>query len=135
MQIGKLLKSRWANYLSTLASGRSIELLDLNQSLQNQFLFRPDQAKELGFVDESMPFNEFIDYLASIGAPAKEGKDGFRKIKLVDYLDRSDSQSLDKDLFTDGTSKIKVIYVEGTIVDGLGDDGLSVGGGEIASRL
>ncbi len=135
MQIGKLLKSRWANYLSTLATGRSIELFDLNQSLQKQFLFRPEQAKELGFVDESMPFDEFIDYLASVGAPAEEGKEGFRKIKLLDYLDRSDVQSFDKNIFTDGTSKIKVIYVEGTIVDGFGDNGLSVGGGEIASRL
>ena len=32
-------------------------------------------------------------------------------------------------------AQIAVVYVEGAIVDGMGDDGISVGGGEIAKRI
>lgn len=135
MQIRKLLKARWSDYLSSIAHGRSIDFLELNQSLENQFLFRPKQAVELGLVDQELPFDEMLDYLAEIGAPADEEEDGFRKIKLLDYLDRPDSSTHGIDDLPDGNSKIVLIYVEGTIVDGWGDDGLSVGGGEIAARL
>ena len=35
----------------------------------------------------------------------------------------------------DDDPKIAVVYVEGAIVDGWGDDGVSVGGDEIARRI
>ena len=35
----------------------------------------------------------------------------------------------------EGTPKVQVVYVEGSIVDGWGDDGNMVGGHEIASHV
>ena len=43
-------------------------------------------------------------------------------------------QNADLSLAEAGGDKIAIVYVEGAIVDGWGDDGTSVGGDEIASR-
>lgn len=134
MQISRLLKTRWTDYLSCIADGRAIDVLELEQSLQSQFLFQPKQAIELGLVDESLPYDEMIDYLCEAGASA-EDDDGFRNIDLIDYLDRIPSKSPEANGFMEGTPKIKIIYVEGTIVDGWVDNGVSVGGKKIAARL
>lgn len=134
MQISRLLKTRWTDYLSCIADGRAIDVLELEQSLQSQFLFQPKQAIELGLVDESLPYDEMIDYLCEAGASA-EDDDGFRNIDLIDYLDRIPSKSPEANGFMEGTPKIKIIYVEGTIVDGWADNGVSVGGKKIAARL
>ena len=134
MQISRLLKTRWTDYLSCIADGRAIDVLELEQTLQSQFLFQPKQAIELGLVDESLPYDEMIDYLCEAGASA-EDDDGFRNIDLIDYLDRIPSKSPEANGFMEGTPKIKIIYVEGTIVDGWVDNGVSVGGKKIAARL
>ena len=134
MQISRLLKARWTDYLSCIADGRAIDVLELEQTLQSQFLFQPKQAIELGLVDESLPYDEMIDYLCEAGASA-EDDDGFRNIDLIDYLDRIPSKSPEANGFMEGTPKIKIIYVEGTIVDGWADNGVSVGGKKIAARL
>ena len=55
-------------------------------------------------------------------------KKGVSEIEFIDYLDRPESsQALNEDLEED-VEKVAVIYVEGTIIDGWGDDGEVVGG-------
>ena len=53
MQISRLLDLRWGSYLSSIIENRSlsVDLVDLNQSLEENYLFEPVQATEWGLVD------------------------------------------------------------------------------------
>ena len=75
-----------------------------------------------------------MDKLIEKGVEDEESSE-FAKIKLIDYVDRKNSLS-DLDSANDSdVSKVAILYIEGTIVDGWGDDGMSVGGDEIAKRI
>ena len=63
----------------------------------------------------------------------KEEENTFAQIGLGDYLERLRPNSLKE--VEDGEKKIALVYVEGAITDGWGDNGVSVGGDEIARRI
>ena len=63
----------------------------------------------------------------------EEEENTFAQIGLGDYLERLRPNSLAE--VEDGERKIALVYVEGAITDGWGDNGESVGGDEIARRI
>ena len=134
VQITRLLELRWQDYLETVCKNRKIQKAVLTQKLDEGFLLNPDKCIEIGLVDFAIPYADVLDKLIVKGVEDEESSE-FAKIKLIDYVDRKNSLS-DLDSANDSDfSKVAVLYIEGTIVDGWGDDGMSVGGDEIAKRI
>ena len=131
-QIQNLLNRRWKHYLQTVSTLRSMRLGDLNQTLAEKFIWKPKEAFEQGFVDRVDDFGGVIDRLIELGAEEEE-ENTFAQIGLGDYLERLRPNSLAE--VEDGEKKIALVYVEGAITDGWGDNGESVGGDEIARRI
>lgn len=126
MQIRRLLDLRWTHYLQTVSTLREIDFNELNHTLSRDFFLQPSQARELGLVDSLSTYGEVIDRMSELGEEDEE--EGFVRIGLMDYIGRE--KRLDRK-----TPKVAVLYVEGTIVDGWVDDGMSVGGSKIAARI
>ena len=136
MQISRLLDLRWSSYLSSIIENRSlsVDLVDFNQSLEENYLFEPVQATEWGLVDRVSPRDQMFDLLETRGTLNSDSGE-YRKVSLLDYLDRPKSPSVMEEKKNNGVPKVAVLYVEGTITDGWNDDGFSVGGNEIADRI
>ena len=83
-------------------------------------------------VDRVDDFGGVIERLIELGAEEEESNT-FAQIDFGDYIERLRPNPLDESGGDD--PKIAVVYVEGAIVDGWGDDGVSVGGDEIARRI
>ena len=131
-QVKNLLDRRWQHYLQTLATARSIRWQDLNSTLAAKFLWKPKEAVSEGLVDRVDDFGGVIERLIELGAEEEESNT-FAQIDFGDYIERLRPNPLDESGGDD--PKIAVVYVEGAIVDGWGDDGVSVGGDEIARRI
>ncbi len=136
LQIRRLLDLRWSNYLSSIIENRSlsVDLADFNQSLGENYLFEPVQATERGLVDRVSSRDQVFDLLETRGK-LDSASGEYLKVSLLDYLDRPNSPSVMEEKKNNGVPKVAVLYVEGTITDGWGDDGFSVGGNEIADRI
>ena len=132
-QIDRLINLRWQDFLTSVSQNRGVNFHKLSKKLSSKYLFEAEEAIEFGFVDSVLPYDQMVDLLSEVGSPAEER--GFREIEFIDYLDRPESsQALNEDLEED-VGKVAVIYVEGTIIDGWGDDGEVVGGSEIVDRI
>ena len=115
-----------------MATARSINWEDLNATLAKKFLWRPENAVSEGLVDRVDDFGGVIDRLIELGSEEEENNT-FAQIDFGDYIERLRPNPLENE---DGNDpKIAIVYVEGAIVDGWGDDGSSVGGDEIARRI
>ena len=132
-QINRLIRARWRDFLTTVSQNRGMEFNSLKEMLAENFLYRAEDAVAAGLVDDMVPYDQMIDRLIELGSPDEEY--GFNEIALIKYLDRPDSSKAITESLLEGTPKVQVVYVEGSIVDGWGDDGNMVGGHEIASRL
>ena len=131
-QVQNLLDRRWKHYLQKLATARSINWEDLNGTLAQKFLWRPENAVAEGLVDRVDDFGGVIDRLIELGSEEEENNT-FAQIDFGDYIERLRPNPLENE---DGNDpKIAIVYVEGAIVDGWGDDGSSVGGDVIARRI
>jgi len=134
MQISRLLELRWDNYLNKISSNRGVEKNDLILDLNKTFLFPPDLCQEMGLADFITPYGEMLDKLLELGIEDEDSEE-FAHVDLIDYVERPQSTVDQESVEANGKSKIALIYIEGTIMDGWGDDGLSVGGDEIAQRV
>ena len=130
-QIQGLLDSRWLDYIATISTARSMLDEDLNATLSAKYLWKPQEALEKGFVDRIENFGGVIDHLIELGSE-NDDENTFAQVEFGDYLERQRPDPLEED---DKSQKLAIIYVEGAIVDGWGDDGISVGGDEVASRI
>ena len=130
-QVQSLLDSRWEHYLHTIATARSMSWEDLNGTLSEKFLWKPEAAVAQGLVDRIDDFGGVIDRLIELGAAEKD-ENTFAQVEFGEYLERLRPNPLEED--EDG-QKIAVVYVEGAIVDGTVDDGQNVGGDKIARRI
>ena len=131
-QVQNLLDRRWKHYLQTLATARSVRWQDLNSTLSKKFLWRPKNAVAEKLVDRIDDFGGVIDRLIELGSEEEENNT-FTQIDFGDYIERLRPNPLEQEEGND--PKIAIVYVEGAIVDGWGDDGTSVGGDEIARRI
>ena len=84
-QIQNLLNRRWKHYTQTISTSRSMRLEDLNQTLAENFIWKPKDALERGFVDRIDDFGGVINRLVELGAEEKE-ENTFAQIGLRDYL-------------------------------------------------
>lgn len=132
-QIDQLISQRWGDYIRSVSENRSFNADELQSLLEEKYLFQAQDALGARLVDSLLPYDAMIDELIELGSLDEDGD--FKKIDFIEYLDRPQSSAELEGSKLDGEPKIHVVYVEGSIVDGWGDDGNAVGGHEIASRL
>jgi protease-4 len=125
-EIQKLLDDIWGGVLTDVAPSRNLTPEKIQRTVDTEGLIRAETAKKNGFVDRVAYRDEVYDALK-----AKTGRAGtkepFKQIKLVDYAkvakDIAD-RSRDDGISASGRGgRIAVVYAEGEIVDGEGDNG------------
>ena len=134
LQISRLLDLRWDDYLDTISRNRGLGESELKVLLDQNFLLSPEVCKQVGLVDQVSSYGEMLDRLKTLGKEDRDTEE-FARVKLIDYVDRPLSSSDIEGKEENKGAQIAVVYVEGAIMDGMGDDGVSVGGGEIAKRI
>ena len=70
----KFIESPLSTIYQTVATLRSMRLVDLNQTLAEKFIWKPKEAFEQGFVDQVDDFSGVIDRLIELGAEERRGK-------------------------------------------------------------
>lgn len=133
-QLEEILGDRWSDYLGLVARNRKLSVERLGKISREQFHLKAEDAVVAGLFDKVAHYDEVIDRLGEIGR-VDEDTGEFAQISLGDYVDRPSSVSDLQALEEDDRPAVSVVYVEGAILDGWGDDGEYVGGDEIASRL
>ena len=135
LQINRLLDLRWNDYMATVSRNREVELEKLSDQINKGFMFTPERCEESGLVDQVSDWGAVLDRLAKLGV-LDDDTEEFSRVGLIDYVERPlNSKMSDPSLTEAGGDKIAIVYIEGAIIDGWGDDGTSVGGDEIASRI
>ena len=135
LQINRLLDLRWKHYMSTVSKNRGVEIENLSDLINEGFMFTPERCEETGLVDQISDWGAVLDRLSKLGV-LDDNTDEFSRVELIDYVERPlNAPNSNLSLSESGGDKIAIVYVEGAIVDGWGDDGTSVGGDEIASRI
>lgn len=129
-QTQKLLDDVWSEWRTAVGTSRKINPEQLQAIADNQVLLLADQAKASGLVDKVGYFDEVVADLKQLTNTDKEKKT-FRQISLANYADVP-GQSLGMD--RDSKNHIAVVYAEGEIVEGQGEDG-QIGGDRFAKIL
>jgi protease-4 len=138
-QLQKLLDDVWGGLLSDIAPSRGIAVEEIQATVDAEGLIRPEKAKAAKFIDRIAYRDEIYDELK-----AKTGRAGskqpFKQIALADYAriskDIADApaKGADDGGSSSGKGRVAVVYAEGEIVDGEGDDG-DVGGSRFSREL
>lgn len=135
LQINRLLDLRWNDYMATVSRNREVEREKLSDLINEGFMFTPERCEESGLVDQVSDWGTVLDRLAKLGV-LDDDTEEFSRVGLIDYVERPlNSKKSDPSPTEAGGDKIAIVYIEGAIIDGWGDDGTSVGGDEIASRI
>lgn len=126
-QTQKLLDDVWGEWRTTVGASRKIEPKQLQAIADSQALLEATQAKTSGLVDQVQYPDEVVTDLKKLTDSDKDDKT-FRQITLNSYAEVSG-----KSFGVERSSKneIAVVYAEGEIVDGKGEDG-QVGGDRFA---
>ena len=121
-----LLGSAWKKIVADVSESRKISSISLNRIANSGGIFTNTSAHKIKLVDELCQRDELVTKLCSLGvAPDVHGQ-SFRQISLIKYANKVS--------LYDGEGKIAVLYAEGEIVDGWGDNH-TVGGDRLAKDL
>lgn len=127
LQVREYMESLYGIMLEDISKSRQIPVKDLRQIADEYQLREADDALRLKFVDKLLYKDEMIDLLKDkIGL----GKD--ENVKAVSLSAYNKSNPKDKNLTA--KSKIAVVYAEGSIVDGQGENG-QIGGDKYAEII
>ncbi|MBH8552841.1 signal peptide peptidase SppA [Nostocaceae cyanobacterium CENA357] len=126
-QTQKLLDDVWGEWRTTVGTSRKINPQKLQAIADSQAILEAQAAKSNGLVDQVAYTDQVVTDLKKLTASDQEAKT-FRQIDLTEYA-RVPNKSLSVE--RDSQNKIAVVYAEGEIVDGKGEDG-QVGGDRFA---
>lgn len=125
LQEQELIDDIWGRLVADIAKSRGIGESELARTAGNPGIFSAKRALELKLVDKLLQRDELIrEVLGAGGESDDEGS--FRQMSLVRYAG--------KVALPNAGPTIAVVYAEGEIVDGLGDES-SVGGDRVAATL
>lgn len=110
-----LVASIWENWSSTIAEARSLDTNDLNAMLENLELCFPSDFLSHGLVDELMTREQLREKLAVLA-----GTDPANAIQAISICDYALATAPEKPISP--KSKIAVVYLEGEIIDGDGQE-------------
>ncbi|MBD5782011.1 signal peptide peptidase SppA [Pelagicoccus sp. NFK12] len=122
-----VLEDFWAEYLEALAEGSGIAPERYEAKLNELGMLVAKDAQELGLVDELLYTDELIAKMQSVSG-VDEATQSFAQTSLDDYL----LESVRPEYSSQGF--VAVIYAEGSIVNGEGEDG-QVGGSSLAREI
>ncbi|MEO0969249.1 MAG: signal peptide peptidase SppA [Cyanobacteria bacterium J06639_18] len=117
-QLQVLLNDLWSEWRTTVGKTRKITPQQLQQIADNQALLLADRAKANGLVDKVAYADEVIADLKKLTGSKEEDK-SFRQISLAQYAKTRDASSQTK---RRSKNKVAVVYAEGAIVDGNGEN-------------
>ncbi len=134
-QIQKLLDDVWGSLVADIALSRGLTPKAVQATVDAEGLIRADAAKGGKLVDRIAYRDEVIDELkAQTGR--KGSKETFKQISLANYAkiapDQADNSR--KGVLPTRGKNIAIVYAEGGIVDGEGDNG-EIGGTKFAREL
>ncbi len=129
-QIQKLLDDVWQDWRTTVGSSRQITPQQLQAIADTQVLLTASEAKANGLIDQVAYLDEVVANLKKITS-SNETDSTFRQINLRNYAQVSGKNL---GLERNSPNKIAVVYAEGEIVDGKGEDG-QIGGDRFARIL
>lgn len=111
-------------FIGRIAADRKLDTAQVNLIVNNLLAETPQKDVELKLIDDVLYYDQVLDKLKEKVGVAK--KDELETIDLNKY-----ASTLEKNL--ESSNKIAVVYAEGEIVDGDGEDGQI--GGEAFSKL
>ncbi|WP_414530303.1 signal peptide peptidase SppA [Nodularia chucula] len=126
-QIQQLLEDVWGNWRTTVSSSRKITPEQLQAIADNQVILSPDEAKTRGLIDQVAYQDEVVTELKELTESNPTART-FQQINLRNYAQVS-GRTLGVE--RNSPNKIAVVYAEGEIVDGRGEDG-QIGGDRFA---
>lgn len=127
LQTKEYIEEMYAMFLQDIAKSRSVEVPELRRIADNSLIRKAEDAVEYGLADELGYRDQVYDYLRQqLGLEDKD------KIKTVSLSEYAKGHPRDKNLKAKG--KIAVVYAEGEIVMGEGEQG-SIGGNKYASII
>ncbi len=124
-QVQALLDDVWGEWKTTVASSRHTTADALQALADTKGILNADEAQAAGLIDGVRPFDGMLAALKELSGESSRSRE-FPQIDLGGYVD----------LLPDHTAraKVAVIYAEGEIVDGDGQDG-QIGGDALAREL
>ncbi len=127
-QIQKLLDDVWAGITATVGTARKLPAGALQKIVDEKALLRADEAKKLKLVDRTAYLDEVLDELKA-ATGRKGSSQPFKQIALKDYARLVSNNGLvakrlgeGKLELGGGRGKIAIVYAEGEIVDGTGNE-------------
>jgi protease-4 len=141
-QIQKLLDDVWATLTASIESARKLPAGTLQKSVDEKGLIRAEDALKLKLVDRIAYLDEMLDELKA-ATDRKGSSKPFKQIALKDYARLVSSGGLVAkrpdggkiELGAGSKGKIAIVYAEGEIVDGSGNDEGYVYGDKTARLL
>ncbi|KYC36819.1 signal peptide peptidase SppA [Scytonema hofmannii PCC 7110] len=126
-QIQTLLNDVWTEWRTVVGSSRKIAPTQLQNIVDNQALLLAEQAKANRLVDKVAYFDEVVSDLKKLTESDKDERT-FRQININEYA-AVPGKSLG--IERESKNKIAVVYAEGEIVEGQGENG-EIGGDRFA---
>lgn len=130
-QLTVLLDSLWTSLRDDIAATRPVSLEGLQKVSDDLGWVMDTEAVKNGLVDELVDENELVERLISVGTYGSEGH-GFRQVDFIDYVNQPQFDLVE--MLETHQDKVAIVYAEGAIVDGSGEED-QVGGDRIASIL
>ena len=122
-----VLEDFWTEYLQVVAEGAEIEP-ELYEAKLNEFgMLAATDALELGIVDELLYTDELIAKMQAVSGKDEESN-SFVETQMSEYLVDAVKPKYSSDGF------VAVVYAEGSIVTGEGDEG-QIGGDKLAREI
>ena len=123
-QLTTIYTDVYSYFLNNISKERKVDTVQLNNVINNLLAETPQKDKELKLIDDVLYYDQVVDKMKE-----KTGTDKKKKLELIDVAKYASTE--EKDYAS--SSKIAVVYAEGTIVDGEGRDGEI--GGETFAKL
>lgn len=140
-QVQKLLDDVWAELLGTVATARGLGRAEFQQLMDSEGLFRADEALRRKLVDRVAYYDEVQAELKE-STGVKDGKKSFKQVDLKSYARLVPAGgAAPRRLATgkvdtgSGGGRIAIVYAEGVIMDGRGEQQGTVHGETYAREI
>ncbi len=141
-QTQKLLDDLWADIVTGIEQTRKLVPGSLQTAVDAEGILRPEVAQKLKLVDRVAYYDVVLAELKATTGRG-EGKATFKQINLKEYAKLVSGDSLVArrrdpgriEIGTVGKGKVAIVYAEGEIVDGTGNDRNYVWGQKVARQI
>jgi len=140
-QTQKLLDDIWGGLIGDMAAARHLKPAAIQATVDAEGLIRPEAAKAAKLVDRIAYRDEIIDEMKKLTGRSSS-HESFKQIGIVAYSkiarDLAESpgkKGHDSSVGAGHPGRIAVVYAEGDLVDGEGDDPGEIGGTRFSREL